>query len=274
MKIDPHTAAVLADRAEALAFADLYAAAAPALRSRLGLRVEHMAGATLLLAPGLPVAMFNRVIGLGLQQPVTDADIDAIVAAYRGAGIAPWWLHVNPLAAPADLAARLQARGFSAPPRRSWAKMLRGTEAAAPVDSSLLIVPARDDQVAETAQVVTTTFEMPPFVADWFAALHGRPHWRFYSVLDGAAVVGGGCLFVDGDLGWLGMGAVLPTHRRRGGQAALMARRIADAGAAGARWAVTETGEPIGDEPNPSLANMRRAGFEQVASRLNFAAPA
>jgi hypothetical protein len=36
----------------------------------------------------------------------------------------------------------------------------------------------------------------------------------------------------------------------------------------------TETGEPIDGEHNPSLANMGRAGFTQVASRLNFVGPA
>ena len=43
---------------------------------------------------------------------------------------------------------------------------------------------------------------------------------------------------------------------------------------AGARHLVTETGEPMGDEPNPSLANMNRCGFVTVASRLNFVGPA
>jgi hypothetical protein len=34
----------------------------------------------------------------------------------------------------------------------------------------------------------------------------------------------------------------------------------------------TETGESIAGEPNPSLRNIRRAGFVQVCSRLNYAA--
>jgi hypothetical protein len=34
---------------------------------------------------------------------------------------------------------------------------------------------------------------------------------------------------------------------------------------------ITETGEPIGDEPNPSLRNMAWCGFVRVASRLNYA---
>jgi hypothetical protein len=49
-----------------------------------------------------------------------------------------------------------------------------------------------------------------------------------------------------------------------------MTLRIADAIAAGGKYIVTETGEPVGDEPNPSLSNMQRCGFRQIASRLNF----
>lgn len=46
------SATIVADEAEALAFADLYAAAGTELTSRLGLRVERVADALLLLAPG------------------------------------------------------------------------------------------------------------------------------------------------------------------------------------------------------------------------------
>jgi hypothetical protein len=49
-----------------------------------------------------------------------------------------------------------------------------------------------------------------------------------------------------------------------------MAARIRPAIEAGCTAIVTETGEPVGDEPNPSLANMLRCGFVRVASRLNY----
>ena len=267
-------AATLADDAEALAFADLYDAAPTDLRAGLGLKVERIADACLLMAPGLPASMFNRAIGLGLRRTAGVADVEAVVDAYRRAGCASWWLHWNPLASPADLPARLPEMGFTVPARRSWAKVLRGTEAPPPIATDLRIEQAANAQVAATAQAIATAFEMPPFMAGWLASLHGRPDWTMYAASDGAEVVGGACLYVAGQLAWLGMGAVLPSHRRRGGQGVLMTRRIADAVAAGARHIVTETGEPVGDEPNPSLANMKRCGFVTVASRLNFAGPA
>ena len=267
-------AAVLADEAEALAFADLYAAAPQPLQASLGLQVERFAGATALLAPGLPSPMFNRVIGLGLESEAGDAEIEALIERYRRAGSANWWLHWNPFSAPEDMPARLGRLGFTLPARRSWAKVLRGTEPAPQITADLKITAATDHQADEAMREVVTAFEMPPFMAGWLRSLHGRPGWRVYAVTDGEQTVGGGCLFTSGDIAWLGMGSVRASHRRRGGQRALMSRRITDAIEGGARYIVTETGEPVGDEPNPSLGNMLRCGFVTVASRLNFAAPA
>jgi GNAT superfamily N-acetyltransferase len=274
MSLSTREAAILADDAEALAFEDLFAAAPEALRTQLGLRVEHVADATLLLAPAMPTAMFNRTIGLGLRREATQEDVQAIADVYRAARCGVWWLHWNPLAVPATMPQTLAEMGFTQPARRSWAKVLRSSQSAPQIATDLRISPVTDAQVADATQAIATSFDMPPFMANWMQALHRRAGWTIYSVCDGDAVVGGGCLFMRGDLAWLGMGAVLPSHRRRGGQGALMARRIADAGEAGARHVVTETGEPIAGEPNPSLANMKRCGFEVVASRLNFAGPA
>lgn len=276
--LDARAAAAASDRVEAAAFADLFDAAPAALRERLGLEVRQVAGATLLIAPRMPVALFNRAIGWGMDldggaHVASVSDAQAIAQAFREAGSASWWLHANPLARPAALADALLARGWTLPPRRSWAKMLRDTAPLPPADTALSVGPVASSEVEATTQAIAAVFEMPPFMAAWLAALHGRPRWRVLALRDGAQVVGGACLFVDGPLAWLGMGAVLASHRRRGGQRALMARRIDDAIAAGCGAIATETGEPIADEPNPSLANMRRCGFQVVASRLNLVAP-
>lgn len=274
MSLSPREAAMLADDVEAAAFVDLFEAAPAALRSRLGLHVEHVGDATLLVAPGLPSSMFNRAIGLGLRQPATTQAVASIIDLYRRNGLESWWLHWNPWAAPDGFTAQLTGLGFTVPARRSWAKVLRPTSFPPERSTDLEIAIARDDQADATTKVIAAVFDMPPYMGDWMRALHGRPRWKLYTVTDAATIVGGGCLFIDAEASWLGMGAIAPTHRRRGAHGALMACRIADSALAGARYAITETGEPITDEPNPSLANMRRCGFETVASRLNFAGPA
>jgi L-amino acid N-acyltransferase YncA len=70
--------------------------------------------------------------------------------------------------------------------------------------------------------------------------------------------------------GWIGVGAALAECRGRGAQTALLATRIRTAAELGCHVISTETGEPVADEPNPSLTNIRRAGFVQVCSRLNY----
>lgn len=273
-KLSPLQAARLSDEVEALACREMYAAAPAAVRAALGVRVERIAGATLLIAPGLPAPMLNRAIGLGLHQQARVEDVDAIAGVFRGAGVKNWWLHWNPYAAPSDMPEQLNEMGFRPPQRRSWAKMLRGADAPASMPTDLQIRPVTGAAAEEAIQVAVQAFEMPPIMTQWLSRLCGDGPWRMYAAMDGARVVGCACVFIQGQAAWLGLAAIAPTHRGRGGQAALMARRIADAGAAGALYVTTETGEPTGaGEANPSLENMKRCGFEQVASRLNYAAP-
>ena len=141
------------------------------------------------------------------------------------------------------------------------------------VATRLRVALARDEQIDAVTACITQAFGMPPLMAGWLAALQGCERWRVYAACDGERVVGGGCLHLDGATAWLGMGSIVESHRRLGGQRALMGLRIRDALDAGCRHIATETGEQMAGEPNPSLLNMQRSGFVSVASRLNYAAP-
>jgi hypothetical protein len=109
---------------------------------------------------------------------------------------------------------------------------------------------------------------MPPFMGPWLEALAGRKRWRCYIVRQKSDVVAGAAMYLGDRHAWLGIAATVPQARRLGAQGALIARRIADAGALGKAWAFTETG--ILDGPNPSLANMYRTGFELLHERSNW----
>jgi len=259
----------LADLIESRAMADMYSAAPPGL----AFRSEIIDGATLLMAPRLPVAYFNRVIGLGVAQPATEASLGAIIERFENAEVAEYWIHLNPAARPHALANWLADRGFAPPPRRTWAKFLRGPEPYAPRPSELVVREAEPGDAHAIAQTVCDAFGMPSMLAPWFAALVGRPRWRFVVAERAGAVVAAGAVFIDGDRAWLGIGATLAQHRKLGAQSTLLAARVALAAQAGCSVLSTETGEAVAGEPNPSLSNIRRAGFEQVCSRTNLAAP-
>jgi hypothetical protein len=80
-------------------------------------------------------------------------------------------------------------------------------------------------------------------------------------------------VFVDGSTSWLGFGATLPTHRKRGAQSAVLAARIRASLDAGATLISTETGIPHHDEAGPSFKNIQRAGFRVAYERCNMRLP-
>jgi hypothetical protein len=268
----------LADAAEAAAMLDLYAAAPPEVTAGLGLRVLDEGTRALLAARHLPDPVLNRAIGLGNVREASESDVDAIVRWFAATGVSRYWIHVGPQARPSEAAivGWLRGRGFAPPARRTWAKMLARAAPPPAAPARCALRPARVAEAEAVAATICAAYGMPGAMAPWFAALVGRDRWRTFVAVDGDEIVGAGMLFVDRHLraGWLGLGGLRASHRRLGAHRALMTARMQAALGEGCDAVVTETGEPIADEPNPSLRNMQRCGFARVASRGNYASPA
>jgi GNAT superfamily N-acetyltransferase len=261
----------MADDIEAAAYRDMYAAAPNTLVQALNLQSMQIGESTLLMANGIPDPVFSRVIGLGNNGAISDADVDAVIAAYRAAGIKGFWIHVNPVLAPADLIPRLERVGFKAPNRRAWAKMIRGATSPEIQESKFDIRPTQVSERAAVATAIASAFGMPPPFSAWINNMAAREKWTLIGAFDANEPVGGGLLFIEKPLAWLGLGGVLPQARGHNVHRAIMMHRIALAIEGGCTHVVTETGEPINNEPNPSLRNMYRCGFTRVCSRLNYA---
>ena len=73
-------------------------------------------------------------------------------------------------------------------------------------------------------------------------------------------------------IGWLGLAATVPEHRRKGAQGAILAARFRAAAAAGLREVATETGERLPNRPSSSYRNLLRFGFEERYVRPNYLA--
>ena len=140
----------------------------------------------------------------------------------------------------APLAARLEAAGYT--PGYPWMRFSRDADpdASAPTDLRLAVAGPRGASAFGAA--VAGGFGMPAFMGQVAGGLVGRPGWTCLVAIDGDRVVAGGALLVDGDQGWLGMGAVLPEARGRGAQRALLAARVRLAAEAGCTTVTTETG--------------------------------
>lgn len=247
---------------------DWYLAAPPEIAKRYGIAAEVAEGAVLLLMPAVDVLMFNRVAGLGLEKPVTEAQLDGIVARYRAAGSARFFVPFSPAAEPVEARAWLIARGLTRYNR--WAKLERGVEPVPEVRTDARIEEIGAGHAAAFGRVLREGFGMDPGLEPWMAALVGRKDWRHYMAFDGSEPVGTASLYVKGEWASLGFAATLPQARGRGVQSALIARRIEDARAMGCRCLSVETAEDKPDKPAPSFHNVTRLGFRIAYFRDNY----
>jgi GNAT superfamily N-acetyltransferase len=92
----------------------------------------------------------------------------------------------------------------------------------------------------------------------------------FFACDENDVPLAAGTLLIEGSRAWLGMGATLPEARRRGAQLALLNARLSAASTSGCVTASIETAEPAPGEVLPALNNIRRAGFREIGTRINY----
>jgi hypothetical protein len=235
----------------------------------LGVQLNEFGGAVTVALTGLDNAFFNRVIGLGIAHPATRTDVSRAAEWFRGLDRTWSVMHVTETAQPVELVEWVEGEGYSV--SRLWPKLWRSLDAdITAISSDIRFEQIGREQAAAYERIVLEAFEFPEVLRPVASGSIGRAGWTHYLGRDGDTPVSAGALYIMGDVAWLGFGATLATHRGRGAQSALFARRLADARAAGCRLAITETGPDTPEEPNPSYRNMLRAGFQVAYLRPNY----
>lgn len=260
------------ERIEIDAWRDLCAAAPSPFAAGVGLETVDLGGPLLALCRRIDHYQFNRLVGGGLGDDADGRSLDTGAARFREAGLCNGFLQIAPGPRAVALETKARAMGL-APNERVWVKFRRGDAPAPDAPTSLAIEPVTPATALDFGRAVAAGFGMPEVLAPWLAALAGRSGWHTYLARDGATVVGGAAMYLEGSGAWLGIGSVQAAARRKGGQGALLARRLADGLKQGARWFATETGKPLPGEPHPSFSNIRRAGFEIAYERANWMLP-
>jgi GNAT superfamily N-acetyltransferase len=229
--------------------------------------VEDVGGAVVMRFPEAPdVPLLNRAVGLGVERPATEDDVDSVVAA-MGTGTT-FYVAVAFAARPAELADWLAARGLE--PGWGWMLFRRPVTSGLSASGALDVREVRDaDDARAFARIVCAGYGMPEALNSAMerAALAG---WLCWLALDGDEPVSAAAMYVAEGAGYLGLAATLPEHRGKGAQTALLATRIRRAAELGCDVVLTETGERRDDRPSSSYRNILRAGFEEVAVTANW----
>jgi hypothetical protein len=248
--MNPEEVAALNEFGEVDAWANYFLCAPPEFARPFRLEVKRIGSIWVTMIPALDSAFFNRILGLGVGEPATEVMLDEAIAVLQKAGCQNYMAQVSPFAQPAEIPEWLAVRALK--PSRNWAKVYRGNQAAPVIPTNLRVEKVGKEQADAFADVVLPAFEMPPALCPLV-----KP-------------VAAAAMYVKGEVGWLGFGSTLKKYRKRGGQGAMFTRRIQDGLALGCKWFVTETGEDIPEDPNPSYHNMLRSGFQLAYLRRNY----
>ncbi len=261
--------AIAAEWIERQALEDFYRAAPETAKARLGLARHDLGGAALFVARNEPGPLFNRAIGLGIHQPVSEDDVIAIRDHYATEGVADYLVHVQPWVRPAKTWNWLFAAGLAR--TRGWTQFVRDTAPAVPAQTSLRVVRIGREHALDFARIAAAGFELSDATIPVLAAMVGLPGWYHFMSFHGDRPAGVGAMRVGKGVAWLDWGATHPELRGQGSQSALLAERVRTAIELGCRNLYSETGEAVPGDPQHSFCNLVRAGFTPSHTRDNFA---
>lgn len=260
---DVRAVALLAEFSEVRAYTSLLQAAPQQYRDTYGLRTETIGSAIAVVAESLPGSLnVNRVIGLGVAEPATEAMLDRIADLYAERGL-PFGIEIGPLVTPPDIPTWLRRRGMRPIfPTTLHHRAARALELAA---TTLSIVQAGRGERKTVADICCAVFRMAEPVHALLEGTGDVPDWRQWLAYDRGRPIAAALSFVHGDVAWLGWDATLPEFRGRGAQSALIVHRVNDAVRAGCRHATSETAVD-----DPSRRNYERLGFSRVYDRSTY----
>ncbi len=238
------------------------------VRDRMGIAVRRLGGGVVVSVSKDPSGFWSKAQGFGFGEPLTEKVIAEAVGFYRSEGTASANFHLPDQVLPPDWPEIAAAYGLTR--GEVLVKTLRDDRPVALAPTTLRVGPVDDADMAAWAAVQIEAFELHDpdgRMAEMLASVNDIDAVTAYGAWDGDLLVATGALFVDGEAGELVSGATRPLYRGRGAQSALLARRVQDGLAAGCRWLLSETGKPAPGERNPSLDNLRRAGFDVIYDR-------
>ena len=268
--VDLFEKARIVELAEAECLADGFDCASEQLTTVLGMSVDRLHGGVATVMRNDPTGGFwSRVIGLGIDEPVTDQVVEDVIASCDRRGGRSICMQISPAASPEGWGEILSRHGFT--PGAGWVKSLRDVSPPPPVDTDITVRILGANEALDYGSVYWKGFGFPhPDFETWMSSHVGRQNWTHFGAYDGAELVAVAAIFYWGDVGCLYGAGTLPSHRNRGAQGALIAARITEAAQRGAHLMSTETGAETPENPNPSLHNIRRMGFEDVYVRRNW----
>jgi len=256
------------ERAETRALQSWHASFVDAAIPGYDWRIERIGDALCSVSSSEPSILVNRVFELGSSGAPNKEQLLDIRRVYEDAGVSRFFLHIVSERKSEDTDATLLEAGYEK--YRGWMKFTRGAGEVRGATSDLDVRPVGPEYGDAFAAIAAPAFDMLPVSEPVVALLPAVDGQYALMSFEGDKPAGTGVIFIDGSVGQLDWGTTHPDFRRRGGQTAVLSKRIRFALANGCTTISTMTGEAVPGDPQHSYGNILKSGFEEAYLRENW----
>lgn len=196
----------------------------------------------------------NRVYLCGAEPGMDSNSLRHIIGLFAEEGIERFFVWLSPGPRMDAVRGWLEGNGLKRVQWTGYPTLCRSVRSPVPFSTDFEVREVGADEIAAMRE--------PPDQSIWpdYLRTAGREGFFHYMAFDGKRPVAIAALCIFEDIGYLTAAATAESHRRRGAQQALIARRIERAEALGCAIEVSETLYML----EHSWRNLQRAGFQEV----------
>ncbi len=253
---------------ELAAWTDFYRSATVEYSAKLGINIFPVGGVYGTIASGIDILAFNRVVGLGINEPFDERVIEIILNKIEANRVKRFFIQIHTEIYSEGLRRLLELHGFYH--YNNWVRLIRDNSKVSKVKSDLVIKKISVDERKTLAKIVVKAFDWPSDLIDWIASPVGRKNWHHYLAFEKEIPIATAAFYHSGNYAWFDFAATLSEHRGKGAQSVLLSQRIDDCRKLGVKTIIIETAEQTSGKESVSYRNVLKAGFREAYKRPNF----
>lgn len=253
---------------ESAALNDFAHSASKETIEKCGIKIFPVGGVNGLISSKIDILAFNRVVGLGIKEPIDERVVDIILNKIEANQVNRFFIQVHPEVYSDQVRRLFELHDFYH--YNNWVRLVRDTSPPHKVKTKLEIKTITKNESKLFGEIVVKAFEWPDELTQWLASPVGRKNWYHYIAFEKNIPVATAAFFHSGDFAWFDFAATHPEHRGKGAQSALLAKRIEDCRKLGIKTIIVETAEQTSKKESPSYRNVLKAGFKEAYKRPNF----
>jgi hypothetical protein len=256
------------DLVESEAWADFFRSAPSSVKDTCGIKVFPVGGVNAIIAAKIDILAFNRVVGLGIKEPIDERTIDIILNKIESNRVNRFFIQIHPDVYSDDLRKLLTSHNLYH--YNNWVRLIRDDSPAKEVKTDLIVKKIGAEQGKTFAEIVVRAFDWQEELIDWIAATLCRKNWHHYMAFENDLPVATAAFYSRGEYAWFDFAATHHNHRGKGAQSVLLVKRIEDCRVLGAKEMIVETAEQTSEKESPSYRNVLKSGFKEAYKRPNF----